>query len=305
MMNRNLAYFYIIMAAILWGIIGIFITFLYERGFTPVQVVTIRALSAIIFLGTYILLTNRQTLRIKFSDSKYFVGTGIFSFVLFNLCLFNTLKETSISISAILLYTAPAFVTILSRILFKEALTTRKIISLVATFIGCSLVVGLFQNSTETISIYGLILGLGSGLFYALYSIFSTYALRRYSPITVTIYTFIFAAIAITPFSGILGVLHLFSDLEVWLNIIGLGFISTMLAFIMYTKGLSKIESSKASITATIEPVIAALVSFLVFKETLSFSQYIGILVVISAVIFVEMPMKSSPAKANAANTTI
>jgi drug/metabolite transporter (DMT)-like permease len=125
-MDKQLGYLYIVSAAFLWGIIGIFFKYLNKIGFTPAQVVSIRALSAALFLVLYVTSKNRKLLRIKVSDSKYFIGTGILSIVFFNWCLFNAIQETSISIATILLYTAPAFVIIFSRILFKESLTLRK-----------------------------------------------------------------------------------------------------------------------------------------------------------------------------------
>ncbi|MDQ0242633.1 drug/metabolite transporter (DMT)-like permease [Bacillus fengqiuensis] len=289
-MDKKLAYLYIIIGASFWGIIGIFVTRLYELGFTPTQVVAIRALAAAFFLIVYVSFKNRKLLQIKRSDSKYFIGTGIVSIVFFNWCMFNAIQETSVSIAAILLYTAPAFVTIFSRIWFHESLTPRKISALVITFIGCSFVIGIFPNTSESISLYGFILGLGSGFFYALYSIFGKFALQKHDSLTVTVYTFIFAAIAITPFSGLTSVLPLFAKMEVWLYILGLGFLSTMLAYIFYTKGLTAVESSRASIIATVEPVIAALSSFLIFHEKLNSWQYLGIIMVIAAVIFVQEP---------------
>lgn len=293
-MDNKLALLLIGAGASLWGIISLFVTSLYEMGFSPIQVVTIRALSATLFLVLYIIFKNRQLLKIKAADSKYFIGTGIFSFVLFNWCMFSAIKETSISVATILLYTAPAFVTIFSRFIFKELLTTRKVLALLITFIGCSFVVGILPNTTESISLYGLILGLGSGLFYALYSIFGKFALRKYNSLTVTTYTFLFAAIAVTPFSGLWLVLPLFSDIKVWVYIIGLGFLSTMLPFIFYTKGLNTIESSQASIIATIEPVVASLVGFLIFHEKLNVWQYLGIFLVIAAVVIVQETSKKT-----------
>lgn len=284
-MENKLAILYIGAGAALWGIISIFVTYFYKLGFTPTQVVAIRALSASIFLVFYVTIKNRQLFRIKVSDSKYFIGTGIFSIVLFNWCLFSAIEETSISIASILLYTAPAFVTIFSRLIFKESLSSQKVIALVTTFIGCSFVIGILPNNNETISLYGLILGLGSGLFYALYSIFGKVSLKKYHSLTITVYTFLFAAIAVTPFSGIWNVIHLFSDIKVWFYVIGLGFLSTMLPFLLYTKGLNIIESSRASIIATIEPVVASLIGFMVFQEKLNLWQYMGIILVIAAVI--------------------
>jgi drug/metabolite transporter (DMT)-like permease len=296
-MDKKLSYLLIVLGASLWGIIGIFVTFLYEAGFTPTQVVAIRALSAVFFLIVYTSLKNRQSLKIKISDSKYFVGTGIISIVLFNWCLFNAIKETSISIAAILLYTAPAFVTIFSRILFKETLTPRKFFALLTTLVGCSFVIGILPNTNESISLYGFLLGLGSGFFYALYSIFGKFALKKYDSLTVTVYTFIFAAAAITPFSGLWSVWPLFLTMKVWLYVIGLGLLSTMLAYLFYTKGLTNVESSRASIIATVEPVVASLTSFFIFQEKLTIWQYVGIILVIAAVIIVQESTKKAGKK--------
>jgi drug/metabolite transporter (DMT)-like permease len=293
-MDKKIAYLYIVTGAALWGMIGIFVTYLYEIGFTPTQVVAIRAISAMFFLLMFALIKNPQVLKINISDSKYFIGTGIFSIVLFNWCLFHAIQETSISIASILLYTAPAFVTIFSRVLFKEYLTPRKILSLITTLIGCSFVIGILPNSNESMTLYGVMLGLGSGVFYALYSIFGKFALIKYDTLTVTVYTFIFAAATVTPFSGLWTVLPLFRSLEVWLYILGLGFLSTMLAYTLYTKGLNFIESSRASIIATVEPVVATIVGILLFNEKLSFWQYFGILLVILAVFIVQESTKES-----------
>ncbi|HZH58189.1 MAG TPA: EamA family transporter [Metabacillus sp.] len=293
-MSKNIAYAYILTGASLWGMIGLFVTFLYDAGFTPTQVVAVRAISASIFLLIYVSWKKREAIRIKFSDSKYFIGTGVISIVFFNWCMFEAIKETSISVASILLYTAPAFVMIFSKIFFKEPLTYKKVSALCITFIGCILVIGIFPNTKEAVSIYGLLVGLGSGFFYALYSIFGKFALARYSSVTVTTYTFIFAAIAITPFSGLWHVGIFFTKLEVWLSIIGLGFFSTLVAFLLYTKGLESVESSRASIIATVEPVVATLVGFFIFHETLNLWQYIGIIAVILAVFIVQEKQKTN-----------
>ncbi|MEI2401117.1 DMT family transporter, partial [Paenibacillus phytohabitans] len=288
----------------LWGIFGLFVSNLYAIGFTPLQVVAVRAIAASIFLITYALLKNPKAFNIQMADSKYFIGTGIISIVLFNWCMFMAIEETSISVSAILLYTAPAFVTIFARLLFKEKITIRKMLALVFTIVGCAFVVGVFPSFSGTISLFGLVVGVGSGFFYALYSIFGKFALEKYDSLTVTVYTFIFAAVAVTPFSGIWSALHLFTNLKSWLYIIGLGFLSTMLAFILYTKGLQYIESSRASIIATIEPVVAAIIGFFIFHETLQMWQYVGIIMVLAAVIIVQENSERIPKKSLIENET-
>jgi drug/metabolite transporter (DMT)-like permease len=285
-MNK-LSSVFIIIAAVLWGMIGLFINKLYQYGFEPLQVVSIRAICSAFMLVLYLLITNKGLLSVKLADVKYFIGTGIISFAFFNWCLFVAIKTTSLSVATILMYTAPAFVTIFSIILFKEKLNSKKLISLALTFLGCVLVTGFFQSSANRVSTIGILAGLGAGLGYALYSIFGKYALEKYDPMTIPAYTFVFAAIGLIPLTDFKEIITTLSNTTALYYAIALGLFSTVLPFIFYTKGLAKLESSKASLIATLEPVVASIIGFIVFKENITFSKVLGILLVITALIII------------------
>lgn len=97
---------------------------------------------------------------------------------------------TSLSVAAVLLYTAPAFVMVLSYLLFHEKFTVRKSIALVLTFVGCVFVTGII-GSSQTLSGKGILIGIGAGFGYALYSIFGRFALKKgYDSFTISFYTF-------------------------------------------------------------------------------------------------------------------
>ena len=127
---------YIIVAGTLWGIISIFVNQLRIIGFNSMQVVSIRVLFSALVLVFYLLLKDRQQLKIKLKDIPLFIGTGVGSIIFFNYCYFEAIDIIGgASIPALLLYTAPIFVMILSVILFKEKITKKKLISLVMTFL--------------------------------------------------------------------------------------------------------------------------------------------------------------------------
>ena len=281
---KRTAYIFVILAAALWGTIGIFGKQLSILGFSTLQIVSIRAVISSIAIGIFLLIRNRELLKIDFHDSLYFVGTGIFSFVFFNWCYFIAINKTSLSVAAILLYTAPTIVMIFSVLLFKEKMTKRKIVSLILTFMGCIFVTAFVNNAGQNISISGVLAGLGSGLGYALYSIFGRYALRKYDSITVTLYTFVFASIGLIPISNLKGMISLFSNINAVYYAISLALLTTVLPFLLYTKGLSYLETSKASIIATLEPVVATIIGILVFSEPITFFKVSGILIVLFAV---------------------
>lgn len=88
------AYLLIAVSGSLWGTIGIFVRELYGLGFSTLQIVTMRVFSAAVIMLLYLLFTKPELLKIRFRDSLYFVGTGILSIVLFNLCYFITIRET-------------------------------------------------------------------------------------------------------------------------------------------------------------------------------------------------------------------
>lgn len=281
---KRLAFFMVIAAAILWGTLGIFGKNLNRLGFAPEQIVLIRAVGASVILIGFTSIKNRELLKIKARDSIYFVGTGIISFVFFNWCYFIAINKTSLSVAAILLYTAPAIVMVLSAILFREKMTRKKLISLLLTFAGCILVTAFVPAAGQRITISGVLAGLGAGLGYALYSIFGRYALAKYDSITVTLYTFIFASMGLIPFIDISDMAVLLSNSEAVYYAVTLGFFATVLPFLLYTKGLTYLETGTASIIATLEPIVATVLGIILYSEPITFFKILGIALVVAAV---------------------
>lgn len=295
-MNR--AFLLIILGASLWGTIGWYVKNLYAYGFTPMEVVTLRVSSAAVLMMLFLVVTSPEKLKLTaFSDLKYFIGTGIFSIVFFNFCMFTAMDLSTIPVATALLYTGPAFVTILSFLLFKEPLTKPKLTALLITLIGSALVVGLLPLDLETFQLASILFGLGSGLGYALYSIFSKYALKKYTSLSITAYTFIVAAAGLLPFFPYQEKLSLLGEPAVLFYAIGLGFLPTAFAYIIYTYGLNRTEASKASILTTVEPVVATIIGVFIFHEAFSPVQMLGMACIIGAVFIIQInsrPVKSA-----------
>ena len=289
---QALPYFYILSGASLWGLIGVFVRKL--PGFAPMQIVACRAWITAAILLLFLLVTDRKLLKIRLRDCWCFVGTGIFSIVFFNYCYFSTIRLSSLSAAAILLYTAPSFVTILSLFLFHEKLTRRKMCALALAFAGCALVSGVGQSALQ-IPAAGILTGLGSGLGYALYSIFAKYALERYHSITVTAYTFLFACIGTLPFAKLSAFPRLAADSpgSVW-YLLALGLFSSALPYLLYTQGLKQIPAGKASIMASIEPVVATLAGIFLFHEPATAGGLLGVAAVFASLLVLNLPAKAA-----------
>lgn len=283
---KRFATLWIILAGILWGCMGLFVRRLNALGLVSMQVVELRALvtGAVMFLVLFI--GKRELLRIRLKDLWCFLGTGLCSIVFFNFCYFKAIELTSLSVAAVLMYTAPVLVMIFSFFLFHEKFTGRKVLALVMTFAGCVLVTGVLDQQ-NMVSSMGILTGLGAGLGYALYSIFGRYALERgYQSFTITFYTFFIAFIGTLFLTDIRPVMQVAcQDVASILISLGLGVICTVFPFLLYTLGLSYVENSKASIFASVEPVTATLLGAVVYQEKLSVSGTLGVVLVIVALI--------------------
>lgn len=282
--QQVLAYASILTAAALWGIIGIWNRNLMGLGLSPTGIVLVRNLGGMVALVALFALKDRSVFRVKREHLKYFLGTGVVSILLFTCCYFTCQKLCSLAVASILLYTAPSFVVILSAILWKEPVTRKKLLALLLTLVGCACVCGVFAGGLS-VTVPGILLGLGSGFFYALYSIFGRYALAHYDSMTVTVWTFIFAGPASLVLLRPAELSVTFARPSAWLLALGLVVLSTVLPYVFYTWGLARVEAGKASIMASLEPVVAALMGVAVFGEPMSALTLVGIALVLSGVV--------------------
>ena len=276
----------ILLAGILWGCMGLFVRPLNDNGLSSWDIVFLRAVLTTAFMAVFLLVRDRKLFKIRLKDIWCFLGTGLLSIVFFNLCYFKEITITSLSVAAILLYTAPAFVMVISAFCFKEKITTRKALALGVSFLGLVFVTGVLGGS-EKLTAAKIFIGLGAGLGYALYSIFGRYALERgYESSTISFYTFLFATFGTVLFA---------KPDQVWNAATGSGkdillaaafvLISTVIPYLVYTLGLKNVENGQAAIIASIEPVVATVNGILRFSESMSAGVAAGIVMVLLGIV--------------------
>lgn len=284
---KKLAPVFVLSAGTLWGLMGIFVRKLSTYGFSSLQIACLRILfGAALFLlitGCY----RRELLKIRLRDVGLFLGMGLLSLLLFTVCYFTTINLASLSVAAILLYTSPIWVMLLSALCFREKITGRKLLCAAMAFGGCVLVSGM--GSAASLSPMVIVTGLLSAVGYGLYSIFGTFALRKYQPLTVTTYAFLFgslgAAVLCKPAEIITVIASAPNPGGLVLLLAVTAFVTAVLPYLLYTVGLSHMRASAAAIMASIEPVVATAAGALVFGEGLTLSAVAGIALVLGAIV--------------------
>ena len=280
----------IILAGIFWGSMGIFVRRLAGYGFTSIQIVAIRVTLAAALFCAILLATDRRGFKISLRDLPLFLGLGIGSILFFTVCYFTAISMMSLSMAAILLYTSPIWIMLMSAVFFREKITAAKLTALALAFGGCVLVCGFGGGE---VSPAGVLTGLGSGIGYGLYSILGTVALKRYSPYTVTVYTFLFASLGALAICspGDMASKYAAAPAVLPLTVLCVltAVVTAVVPFLSYTLGLQTVEAGRAGILATVEPMVATVIGAVVFSEPLGAVSLAGIAMILSSVVMLNL----------------
>ena len=280
----------VIIAGVFWGSMGIFVRAMGKYGFDSIQIAALRLTVAAVVFAVLHCVIERGVLWIAARDIPLFLGLGLGSILFFTVCYFSAINMMTLSTAAILLYTSPIWVMLMSCAFFKERLTARKLAALVCAFGGCVLVSGIGGGAMTA---RGLIVGLCSGIGYGLYSILGSVALKKYSALTVTTYTFVIAAVGAWIICDPADMTAKLAAAESMWRLAGLvvltGLVTAVIPFAAYTRGLTYVEPSRAAILATVEPMVATLLGALVFAEPVTLLSGLGIVLILVSVVMLNV----------------
>jgi len=282
-------YTFVILAALLWGVSGSSAKFLFNSGVTPFQLVQLRLTIAVGVLLGWLLLRSPARLKIDRKDILYF---ALFGTVGMGLCQFTYLFAISrihVAAAILLQYLAPSFIALYALVFARERLSWPTLVALLGATSGCYLVVGAYTLDLLTMNLAGIVSGILSAVTFAWYSIHGEYGMRRYNPWTVLFYALLFAGIVWNIFYPPLEAFrHNYGLLE-WGWILYIGVCGTLLPFGLYLQGVNYIRATRASITATLEPITAGIVSYLFLNEIMGPLQIFGGVLVIGSIILLQV----------------
>ncbi len=273
-------YLLILSAATCWGFIGIFSSIAFVEGLGPMEVAFWRALFAWFCFGGQALIRKETHLDVK--DIPLLTLFAVFGISLFYISYQYAVKTGGAAFAAVLLYTAPAWVVIFSFFIYRERLTAVKIGAVIAVMIGVYLIsrTGGNANGIGIVGPIALVSGLVAGFCYSLYYTMGKYFSQKYTSPNLFLYVLPLGLLGILPFVEFSHKTPL-----AWLALLGVAVVSTYLANYCYYNGLKYLEAGRASIVATIEPVVAAVAAYVFFGEYFTFLGYWGAALIIAAVV--------------------
>jgi DME family drug/metabolite transporter len=285
MHQSSRGYLLILIAATLWATIGVFYKFLInDHGLTPLAAATLRGgIGGGLLLLALLLL--RADLRVPRREWPGFLAYGVFGVALFFICYVNAIHLSGVAVAAVLMYTSPAWVAVISWRWLGERLDRRGVIALLLALIGAALVARIYDLAALRLNWLGVSAGLAAGLTYGLYSVFNKLLVRRHRPWVVQVYGLLIGAIALALFVPRGELMRGWATPASIALLLGLGLIPTLLASMAFAVGVQWVPVSVAAIVATCEPVVAAFFGYVLFAERLEPAQWIGAACILGAVL--------------------
>jgi drug/metabolite transporter (DMT)-like permease len=282
-------YLYILIGATLWGVSSVVAKSLFNIGLPPIELVFLRLTLATLSLFLFLLLFNRKKIIISIKDLPYFFILGLAGVVGTQFTYYYTISKLHVGPAILLQYLQPFWVSIYAFLFQREPITKGKIASLLLAVLGCYFVVGGYQFDLLRLNKAGIMSGVASSLFFTFYALYGEKGLKKYDAWTLILYGFGFATvfywIIISPTKFITGGY----TLNMWIAFIYIGIFATLLPFGFYFKGIERVRATRASITATWEPVVAGFAAYMVLGEVLYPLQVLGGIGVIAAVVLLQI----------------
>lgn len=269
----------IVLSGACFGLLGLFGKMAYERGLSPGEFLSLRFISSSFLMALFFVATDFKKFKISVLSLRSSLLLGVMGYAVFSSCYFLALKGLSASLTVLLLYTYPIFVTLVSHFILKERVSAKGWLALCVSFIG--LVALVWGEWTVYEPVY-LFYGFGSAIFYAIYVMTSGKLLKGVHPLSSSFYIQLSAGVTLFIIN--------FNNYERPLNILeshyvlmfAVAFICSFLAMTLFLYGIQKITSSEASILSTSEPFFGVVTAIIFLNEKMSVLQFFGACLIIS-----------------------
>ncbi|MCC7367994.1 MAG: EamA family transporter [Chloroflexi bacterium] len=284
---RQSGIFIIVLAAILWGTVGVTTRGVFTLSETTALTVAFLrlavALPALALTAAAVL--GRRALVARPRHLLLMAGAGTM-LALYQLCYFGAIQRVGVAAATLVtLCAAPVIVALVSTTFLGERATRQLLLAAGLAIGGTILLVSPGETSAgngETT--LGVLLALGSATGYALIAMVSRTLARVAHPLTSMTVSFAFGAAALLP-ALLLEGLHLSFTPAAWGLLVYLGVVPSALAYVLFTIGMRTTVATVASLVTLIEPLTAALLAWLIFGEQLGPLALVGGMLLLGAVL--------------------
>lgn len=215
----------------------------------------------------------RQSEKVERKDILKLAICGLFGVASNQLMFFYGLNLTTPINAAIIMTCNPILVLMISAVVLKERITSKKIVGIILGLVGASTII--LNKSEINISSDGLVGDLFillNATAYAIYLVLVKPLMQKYSPLTVIKFVFLFGFLYVLPFGA-----NQFLTIEwhsfptsIWWAFAFVVIGTTFFAYLFNIYGLKTLSPSVVSTYIYSQPLIASIVAILLAKDELT-----------------------------------
>lgn len=276
-----------IVAAIMMGCLGFFVR---GAGMDAGMVAFFRFLIGFVLMSGVVAtmaLTGKQ--KVTFSSSSLLSGVAISLCILF---YFFAIESINIGLAAFTLYLGPVFAIIGESIISGKLPSLRQGIIIALAFAGFFLISSLASINLTQMNT-GLVYAFLSGFFYGAYILINRLIPQGVSLSLRVFWQFLAAVITI-------GATCIFRGVGVdgietgWPYVVTIGFVQGFIVLLLTGYAIKNLSAAEFGALSYIEPLVAVLLGFYLYNESLSISQIVGIGLIVVATSIQCISIKSS-----------
>ncbi|MFN2588438.1 MAG: DMT family transporter [Actinomycetota bacterium] len=269
-------------AAACWGVAAAVAKDLFEAGVGPIELAQARSYVAAVGFS---LLPGAWSggLGVDRRSAAPLIGLGL-SIPAVNAVYYLAIQRLAVAVALVLQYSAPVLVVVWTAVRTRKLPPPLLLATLGAAVVGVVFASELPAGDIGNLDGLGLMLGLAAAVFFATYTLLNEAAGARFGPIPAMARAFAVAAAFWVVYQAPRGFPHDLVDPDNVLRVLFIGVGGTLVPFLLFIWGVSKVKSERAAIVATIEPPLAGVIAWLWLGETLSAMQVAGGALILAAV---------------------
>ncbi|HBV96046.1 MAG: hypothetical protein JL50_05395 [Peptococcaceae bacterium BICA1-7] len=275
----------VVISAVCYGFMAIFVKFAYAGQANLATVLSGRFVLASLFLWLLVIV-RRQAAGISAGEMGSFFLLSLVGYGFSSTLFFSSLLYIPASLASMILFIHPVMVSVYELVVYRYPLTLKKTSALALSTAGLVLVLG---NLGSGVNVRGVLLALGASLAYTVYLLYGKKIVGRHSPLVVTAYVLSFAAVGFTGYGLASGGINTVLPAATWLWIISVAVISTCLGILFLFAGLKMLEAGRASIISTFEVVVTVCFSALLLGESMTVFQAAGGAMILAGIIILRI----------------
>ena len=279
-------YFFIIigMPIVLWALAFPFIKIGLEE-LSPVNLTIMRLLVVCIVFVSLLLLKPKKFSKLQKRDVIPIFLVGFFGIVVYHLGLNYGEQYISASAASVIIATIPIFIVILASIFLKEKITLKIVLGVLISLIGVVVIstVGRSDDIFEIKYISGALAVIIAAVMGAGYTVAGKKMLQRYSALSLTVYVSLLGSLGLIPFVSS----SLFEEVAAMSLtgcgvVIFLGVFPTVVGYVLWYVALEIKSASKISVYLYFVPVLSTMISYILFRDEITwFFVFGGALVIL------------------------